>query len=172
MATRPTTDKVRQALFSVLGDLQGAKVADLYAGSGALGIEALSRGAVSALFVESARPAQVVLRRNLESLGLQQRAQISTLPVERAAEVLRKAGPFDLIFADPPWAQVPRVLELLTSQTYLSLLAPGGALLLEHPSRLALVESLAPEVACTKLRTWGDTAIAWLSPRAPEGEAP
>ena len=76
VATRPTADRVRQGLFGVLGDLHGARVADLYAGSGALGIEALSRGAESVVFVESAKSALKVLHANLAELGLEPRTSI------------------------------------------------------------------------------------------------
>src|SRR6185369_7871918 len=85
-ATRPTTDRVREALFSALGDVTGALVCDLYAGTGALGIEALSRGARRAVFIESARPALAALRRNLADLDLDDAARVFPLPVERALE--------------------------------------------------------------------------------------
>src|SRR5580692_6775643 len=114
MATRPTSDRVREALFSALGPLGGAAVLDLYAGTGALGIEALSRGAARATFVESARPALAALRDNLAALGLEGAARVLAMPVERA--VTRLGGAFDLVLADPPYAEtahVPRVIEAL-----------------------------------------------------------
>jgi 16S rRNA (guanine966-N2)-methyltransferase len=168
MATRPTTDKVRQALFSVLGDLTDATVADLYAGTGALGIEALSRGARCAWFVESARPALQMLKQNIDSLGLVAESRVLNVAVERSASALARGAPFDLIMADPPWAKVPAVVELLTRAEFLSLLAPGGLLLLEHPSRTDLEATLPGSVRCQSVRRWGDTAIAWLR-RADDG---
>ena len=91
-ATRPTGARVKEALFSILGDVTGARVLDLYAGSGALGIEALSRGAASGVFVESARPALACLRENLTKLGLDDVA--TTLPVWSSTNVVR---------GKPPW---------------------------------------------------------------------
>ena len=102
-ATRPTADRVREALFSMLGDVAGARVLDLYAGSGALGIEALSRGAASALFVENDARAAEVIRRNLDALGAEGEV--------RRQDALRflstAAGPFDLVFCDPPYDSGP-----------------------------------------------------------------
>src|SRR5262252_9250396 len=84
MATRPTSDRVREALFSILGDLEGASVLDLFAGTGALGIEALSRGASHATFVEKARPALRALLQNLEKLEIGSKAEVLSISVERA----------------------------------------------------------------------------------------
>lgn len=101
LVTRPTADRVRETLFSMLasrlGSFEDLRVADLFAGSGALGLEALSRGAASATFVESDRNAAQFIRRNAQKLGAS--VQILT----RSALVLPKSNPFDLIFADPPY---------------------------------------------------------------------
>lgn len=103
-ATRPTSDRVREALFNALGSMQavtGAHVADLFAGSGALGIEALSRGAAHVTFVESDRTAVAAIRRNLEACGFADRARVRLDAVERAVPTL---GVLDLVLADPPYA--------------------------------------------------------------------
>jgi 16S rRNA (guanine966-N2)-methyltransferase len=104
MATRPTADRVRETLFSMLasrlGSFEDLRVADLFAGSGALGFEALSRGAASATFVESDARAAAIIRRNAEKLGASDRAQV----LGNSALALPRAKPFDLIFADPPYA--------------------------------------------------------------------
>ena len=92
--TRPTADRVREALFSMLGDVSGARVLDLYAGSGALGIEALSRGAKSALFVERDRQALAALRRNLEAVG----ADADVRREDARSFLARAEGKFDLVF--------------------------------------------------------------------------
>jgi 16S rRNA (guanine966-N2)-methyltransferase len=101
-ATRPTADRVRETLFSMLasrlGSFEDLRVADLFAGSGALGLEALSRGAGSATFVENDPGAAAVIRRNAEELGAP--VQILT----SSAHALPRSEPFDLIFADPPYA--------------------------------------------------------------------
>ena len=102
-ATRPTTDKVREAMFNALSSLDvvdGARVMDLYAGSGALGIEALSRGAQHCVFVENNRDALVVLRKNLQSLGLTDR---SVVMEKDAMGACATASPVDLVLADPPY---------------------------------------------------------------------
>jgi 16S rRNA (guanine966-N2)-methyltransferase len=108
--TRPTTDKVREAVFNALGSLdvvRDARVADLFAGSGALGLEALSRGAAHVTFVERDRAALRVLRQNVDTLGVADRARVQPLDALSAA-----AGDFDLVLADPPYQfeQWPQLL--------------------------------------------------------------
>jgi 16S rRNA (guanine966-N2)-methyltransferase len=102
LATRPITDRVKQAIFSSLGDsVRGAAVLDLYSGSGSLGIEALSRGASRAVFVDQARAAVAALRSNLAACGMEHQAEVHPQPVE---EYLRTGdGRFDLVLLDPPW---------------------------------------------------------------------
>ena len=104
MATRPTADRVRETLFSMLasrlGSFEDLRVADLFAGSGALGLEALSRGAAFACFVEQDRRALEAIRGNIAALRLDERSQL----LARSALALPAAEPFDLIFADPPYA--------------------------------------------------------------------
>jgi len=104
MATRPTADRVRETLFNMLasriGSFEGLRVADLYAGSGALGLEALSRGANFACFVEQDARAVAAIRANLDSFGAPERAQL----LARSASALPSSQPFDLIFADPPYS--------------------------------------------------------------------
>jgi 16S rRNA (guanine966-N2)-methyltransferase len=104
-STRPTSDRTREAVFNALGSqgvVEGASVADLFAGSGALGIEALSRGAASAVFVEHDRRALEVIRSNLAATGLADAATVVAADVERWLAADR--GPFDLVLADPPYA--------------------------------------------------------------------
>ena len=109
-STRPTSDRVREALFSILGDeCDGARVLDLYAGTGALGLEAISRGAVFAVFVERSKEALLALNANVRALGLENATRVVALPLERAARLLLAAPAderFDLVFADPPYADV------------------------------------------------------------------
>lgn len=103
-STRPTGDRVRETLFSMLasrlGTFEGLRVADLYAGSGAFGLEALSRGAAFACFVEQDRRALAAIRANIESLTAQERTRV----LARSATALPPEQPFDLILADPPYA--------------------------------------------------------------------
>src|SRR5438132_1215848 len=101
---RPTADRVRETLFNVLGQwLEGQSVLDLYAGTGALALEALSRGAAKAVLVDRDREAQALIRANAESLGFEGRVELLAMPVERAFAALAGRR-FELVFADPPYA--------------------------------------------------------------------
>jgi 16S rRNA (guanine(966)-N(2))-methyltransferase RsmD len=160
LATRPTTDRVREALFSSLASVEGARVLDLYAGTGALAIEALSRGAASAVLVETARPALAALRENLAALGLSGEASVLAEPVGRAAARLVAEGgaPFDLVFADPPYDDVDDALAALES--LLPALAPEARVVLEHASRRPPRPSSL--LGLVRARQYGDTTLAFL----------
>ncbi|HEU4403971.1 MAG TPA: 16S rRNA (guanine(966)-N(2))-methyltransferase RsmD [Polyangiaceae bacterium] len=165
--TRPTPERVREALFSCLGPLEGARVLDLYAGTGALGLEALSRGAARAVFVESANAALAALRANVDELGVAGRALVLGRPVERALAALEPEAPFDLVLADPPYELVrkgpaPRALAALAAR---GLLAPGARLVLEHASADE-PPALAP-LMCYDRRRYGDTSLALYAPPDP-----
>lgn len=129
-ATRPSSGLVRGAIFNIVGPrIHGMRVLDLYSGSGALGIEALSRGAESAVLVESAAAALAVIKENLATLKLE--AQV--MPAAVLTTLKRLDGPFDLILADPPYAiagqELPQVMEIVHEH---GLLVEGGLLILEH----------------------------------------
>ncbi len=130
---RPTADRVREALFDILGTtVCGARVLDAYAGSGALGFEALSRGARQAVFLESDRKAWIALRANAATLRVQERC---TILFGRATELIRSdavQGPFGLVLADPPYATAEAVAFLPLAA---GLVAPNGRLVLERESR-------------------------------------
>jgi 16S rRNA (guanine966-N2)-methyltransferase len=151
MRTRPTADRVREALFSMLGDVREARVLDLYAGSGALGIEALSRGAESAVFVERNPRAAAVIERNLRSLALDE----TVIRQDALRFIGRSAGPFDLVFCDPPYDSVPRIAGPLAERLP-ALLAEGARIVTESDKRspLELPFSMLTE------RIYGDTRIA------------
>jgi 16S rRNA (guanine(966)-N(2))-methyltransferase RsmD len=135
-ATRPTSDRVREALFSTLEtltDLAGCRFADLYAGSGAVGLEAASRGAAAVLLVESEARAARTIRRNIADLGLAGTCALNTQRVSAALAEPPKA-PYDVVFADPPYtAGEPEIGALLTAVT--PWLAPGALVVLERSSR-------------------------------------
>lgn len=154
--TRPTSDRVREAVFSALGDLSDARVLDLFAGSGALAIEALSRGAACAVAVEHAPPALRALRQNVAALGLADRLHVVAQRVERAAPVVARQAPFDLVLVDPPYAEVRGGLAEVLAP-YLALAAPGACLVLEHAAR----DQPPPLGAflCERTRRYGDTAV-------------
>jgi 16S rRNA (guanine966-N2)-methyltransferase len=164
LATRPTAARVREALFSILGDLTSLTVLDLYAGSGALGIEALSRGAAHVTFVEHDRNASACIRENIELLKLDAMSTLLTLRVERAAVSLGSQGRrFDLVLCDPPWSLVG---EAATSiPTFLKVLAPAARVVIEHPARHApSIDGFIREDE----RAWGDTGISIFT-REPDG---
>jgi len=137
--TRPTSDRVREALFSrvesLLGGLDGAGVLDLFAGSGAVGLEALSRGADRAVLVESDRTAAAVIRRNVDVLELAQRAEVLRQRVERVVSAEPRVRA-DLLFADPPYAADADVLRLtLAAAIEAGWCAPAALLVVERPTR-------------------------------------
>jgi 16S rRNA (guanine966-N2)-methyltransferase len=156
-ATRPTGARVKEALFSILGDLSSLRVLDLYAGSGALGIEALSRGAASAVFVECARPAISCLRENLSKLDLSARSRLLPLRVEAARATLALAAPFDLLLCDPPWRDAGGAVDQLSALVAAGLLAPGARVVLEHSAKDSWNAPAGLEVG--DQRRWGDTAV-------------
>ena len=165
--TRPTSDRVREALFGILaagGAIEGARVLDLYAGTGALGLEALSRGAADATLVEASRAALGALRANVDALGLAARTRVVEADVERAAERIAASGPFDIVFADPPWALVdagtaPRALAHIVSA---GALAAGGRVVLEHSSRTS--PPAVDRLVRVDTRVYGDTALTFYKP--------
>jgi 16S rRNA (guanine966-N2)-methyltransferase len=155
-ATRPTSDRVREALFSALGDVTGTVVLDLFAGTGALGIESLSRGAARATFVERARPALAALRRNIEALDLSDRAEVLAMPAQRA--IAQLSSPYDLVFFDPPYAELALVAEL-ADELAKHLLSMDARLVVEHATRDAspVIEGFVPAPP----RVYGDTALTF-----------
>ena len=158
-ATRPTADRVREALFSILGPLDGERVLDLYAGSGALGIEALSRGAAHVTFVESAPRALAAVKRNLAALAIgPQEAAVVRRDALRFLGEAPSAQPgacFHLVFADPPYSSA-RELAGPLSELLPPWLAPEARIVTESDKRTPL------ELALPLLdeRVYGDTRIA------------
>jgi len=165
-ATRPTGARVKEALFSILGDVSGARVLDLYAGSGALGIEALSRGARAAVFVEAARPALACLRENLTKLGLDRVATTLPMRVQSVAAKLGPHAPFELVLCDPPWRDVKAAREQLEALANAGLFAAGARIVLEHSAKdpPPAAEGTSRLLVCDE-RRWGDTAVTLLETR-------
>jgi 16S rRNA (guanine966-N2)-methyltransferase len=158
-ATRPTSDRVREAVFNILAhafpelELEGARVLDLFAGTGALGIEALSRGARFCLFVEEGAEARALIRRNVESLGLTGVTKI----FRRDATALGPAGNlagFTLAFLDPPYGQGLAEAALASAASG-GWLAPGAIVVVEERKGVAV--SLPASFTAIDRRTWGDT---------------
>ncbi len=167
---RPTSDRVRESLFGRLGDLRGCRVLDLFAGTGALAIEALSRGAETAVLVDRSARSLNVVRENLESLGLARRARVIRGDAAKTARRLKDAGPFDLVFLDPPYDS-EQVVSALDALVDAGVLAADATVVVESPKR----HSLAPVAGLSVRdeRTYGDTRLTWLVPesRPAKGDA-
>jgi 16S rRNA (guanine966-N2)-methyltransferase len=160
-STRPTSDRVREALFSLLGSVEGAQVLDLFAGTGALGIEALSRGAARAVFVERDAAALDVLKTNLETLNLREpEVEVRRADALAALRTARERHEtYDLLFVDPPYGDAQAWGRKL-SVALPTLLAPAGRVVVESDRRMPLVltgEHGSLEVELE--RRYGDTAI-------------
>jgi 16S rRNA (guanine966-N2)-methyltransferase len=168
---RPTADRVREAVFSILqsrlggAGLAGRSVLDLFAGSGALGLEALSRGATGAVFVEADREAAETVRANVRHLGFETRARLLTETVDQVLARPDRApelgGPFDLVFADPPYAGqlLPGVLRRLA----LGWLAPAALVVAEHAATDAGTVALSeppPPLVLLDERRYGRTGLS------------
>jgi len=151
LATRPTAERVREAIFSMLGPLDGTDVLDLFAGSGALGIEALSRGAAHATFVERAPRALHALRSNLAALELAERSQVLG---GDALAALRGTDKYDLVFLDPPYSAAPALAEALSRE--LPGVLRAGARVVSESDRRAPLELALP---LDRERRYGDTMI-------------
>lgn len=133
--TRPTADKVKEALFAILGGtVKGARAADIFAGSGALGLECLSRGAESCLFVENRRRALGTIRENIAALHLEDRCQVIMADAAKSNRLLLAKGPFNVVLADPPYER-GLVQKLVDSACAPGFLADGGWLVMEHSPR-------------------------------------
>jgi 16S rRNA (guanine966-N2)-methyltransferase len=162
-AIRPTTDRTREAVFNVLahrfaGRLEGARVIDLFAGTGALGLEALSRGAAHSLFIEESAEGRGLIRTNIEALGLQGRTKI----FRRDATRLGEAGtipPFDLLFADPPYGKGlgERALQAARAGGWLK---SGALCVLEEQASAAF--DPGPGFSIADERNYGDTVIRFI----------
>jgi 16S rRNA (guanine966-N2)-methyltransferase len=141
MRTRPMADKIREAAFSALWSLgiQPVRVLDLYAGSGSVGIEAISRGAEYADFVEQAHDAAAVIRRNLVTLGMDERSRVHQIPVLRYIEAA--SAPYDFVIMDPPYAD-PEIIQVIERLSASKAVAEGTVLLLGHAPYLDVPEAV------------------------------
>ncbi len=166
LALRPTSDRLRETLFNVLApNIAGSRFVDLFAGTGAIGIEALSRGAAEVVFIENHALAVTLIRRNLESLGIATGATVLAVDALRGLAMLasrkKQAEPgYDYIFLDPPYSAAQdyaRVLEFLGSA---DLLAPGGIVIAEHRRNFDLPEEPGAIKRFRVLRQ-GDAALSF-----------
>lgn len=160
--TRATADKVRGAIFNVLAPyVEDARVLDLFAGTGALGVEALSRGAACCDLVERRHQLCAVIRENLARAGLDARAQVICSLVHQVLSTLQ--GPYDLILADPPYGD-PEGLALVGWPALHRILAPNAIVVLEHSPRAELARDVGP-LRYVRTRRYGDSAVSFWQRR-------
>lgn len=172
-ATRPMPDRVRQAVFDVLGshfDVPGALpdiiVADVFAGGGSLGLEALSRGAASCCFFERDRTALVALRTNIDSLDAQARSQVIVQDAWESAISTPEGGSFDLVFLDPPYADSNDSSPAGAVYKYLERLAGNGTdplVVIHHNARVRYAAPLPGSWKVMKHRTFGTNAVTYFT---------
>ncbi len=156
---RPTPGRVKEALFSIVGPrLLDAAVLDLYAGTGAIGFEALSRGAAHATFVEAHAPTARQLRRTASILGVAERTTVVAAPAERAARAL--VGPFDFVYADPPYADGPPAAALAALRAS-GAIGPETLVVYEH--RPGTVDLAAAGLVTRRTVRYGDVALDFLT---------
>lgn len=162
---RPTSDRVKESIFDILrDDLEGKVVLDLFAGTGNLGIEALSRGARRAIFVEKGRQALRLIQRNLTQVGLEERSEILPKDVSRAIGILKQRGEcFDLIMMDPPYER-GLIQNTLMKLNYNPIYHSDSILVIEHNRREPLPHVL-DEWDLVRQRRIGDTMISILTPQ-------
>jgi len=162
---RPTSDRVKESIFNILGgEVEGKLVLDLFAGTGNLGIEALSRGAKKAVFVEKGRQALRLIQRNVIQIGLERRVEIIPRDASRAIGILKWRGEiFDLIMMDPPYEKglIKRTLTKLNSHPIYHV---NSILIIEHDRREPL-PSILEGWNLIRERRMGDTVISFLTPR-------
>ena len=163
-ALRPTSDRVREALFNILGqDLSGFLVLDLYAGTGALGLEAISRGARQAVFVEASARTARALRSSAEDLGAAKEARVIVGRVDDVLTLERLGGPYDVVFADPPYDQTVEA-GLVARIAAARVLASHGTLVLERDAKTPLDDSPGRLVLVRSAR-YGRTALDFFKYR-------
>ncbi|HNP60046.1 MAG TPA: 16S rRNA (guanine(966)-N(2))-methyltransferase RsmD [Nitrospirales bacterium] len=163
--TRPTSQRAREALFSILGgQIQGATVADLFAGTGAVGLEALSRGATKALFVEQNPLAGANIRRMLSQFKMASSSQVLIEDVSLAIQnsILVGWRPFDMIFMDPPY-RLPNVQQILHHLEEADVMAPTGRIIYEHFHKTIPPIPLG-KWALIRTARYGDTALTFYRP--------
>ena len=166
LALRPTSDRLRETLFNVLGaGVAGSRFLDLFAGTGAIGIEALSRGATEVAFVDNHAPAVTLIRRNLESLGIRNGATVLCMDALRGLEKLAsgkkgESSQYDYVFLDPPYAAANDYARVLESVGSGNLLAPGGVVIAEHRRSFDLPEE-AGALQRYRVLQQGDAALSF-----------
>lgn len=162
LSVRPATDRVRQAIFNMLATrlvLEGAAVLDLFAGSGSLGLEALSRGAASATFVEAGTDPAAYIEKNIGLFGCGERSEV--MEMDAMSFIGLGRGPFDLVFADPPYGY-PRTADIPRELFARRMLRSGGYLIIEHASDLRFEST--PAYTAGPEKKFGRTLVTFFQP--------
>lgn len=156
---RPTSDKVKQALFNILGErVVDAAFLDLFAGAGGIGVEALSRGAKSVVFVDASRESLDIIKRNIEQAGFGDRAQV--VPAKAGTFLKKPSGPYDIVFLDPPYAE--ELQPLLDQIAVAGLLNAGSIVIAEHFKKQPSPER-AGALRLSREARYGDTVLAFYT---------
>jgi len=164
---RPTSDRLRESIFNILRNrVRNAIVLDLFAGTGALGIEALSRGAQSAVFIDNYKRAILLIQRNILACGLDNISIIHHWNIKKSLNCIRSSGPtsgpvFDLIFMDPPYTKY-MVKPTLDHLKYTQALAQNACIVVEH-SMEECIPDVRPDFTCTDQRKYGKTFVSFLT---------
>ena len=170
LALRPTSDRLRESLFNVLAErIPGCRFLDLFAGTGAVGIEALSRGAAEVVFIENHAPAAALIQKNLDSLGVRGCARILKLDALRglqrlAAEHTPASGPFHFVFLDPPYAAAEEYVRVLNFLGSAPILVSGTLVIAEHRRTFDLQEAFGQLERVRVLRQ-GDASLSFFRAR-------
>lgn len=168
-ALRPTLERVREAVFGSLGaGIEGARFLDLYAGAGTMGLEALSRGASEATFVESHRPAGRVIRENARRCGVEQRARVIVASAARGMARLRREGKaFEVVYVDPPYDTGEAGAALARLGQWSRMVSEGGVVVCEH-SRSEDVDEEIGLLRRMRRRRFGETVVDFYRPEHPD----
>lgn len=169
---RPTADRVREAIFSSLhsrlGNFSDCKVLDLFAGTGAMAIEALSRGAASAILVDKSREAEQLIKRNLATTHLENKARFRKCDIMRSLSSLATDGPFDLIFIDPPYAETD-IDKILVDLIHFKLVGTDGIISVETSGKNE-PQDIVDTLSCFDRRKYGTSMISYYSLRPLEND--
>lgn len=165
-ALRPMTDRVREGLFSALGSMrkiEGARVLDLYSGTGALSFEALSRGAVAVIAVEAERAHVKIIQANAENFGVDARIKVQQAETLKYLQAITGTQKFEIVLVDPPYPTHPG-MELVSAISRAQILAPDGVAVIEHPPKLKLESADGLELV--KQREYGDNVLSFFCGKA------
>lgn len=162
--TRPITDMIKEALFNVIGpDIQGARFLDLFAGSGSVGIEALSRGATQAIFVDNSSAAVRIIYENLDNCGFEDQYEVYCNDVLRAVTILNKhAAKFDYIYVDPPFTVEGIFMDVMKKLDQVDILDPQGSIIIRTRRHKELPEAFS-RLTKYRLSYYGESAIHYYS---------